>query len=136
MCPVTQGPYCAFLSPFLLSLSCVTFFVLHDYSVLCLEQQQTVLIELSSDDVLTFDVEGISDSMQSSIAMSCSSSTTEDSLVVFEVTSNPPLQYSISPSTGFLLMNKASGISVELLNSELGLVHFLSTVPGIKARSH
>jgi len=95
-----------------------------------------VLIELSSDDVLTFDVEGISDSMQSSIAMSCSSSTTEDSLVVFEVTSNPPLQYSISPSTGFLLMNEASVISVELLNSELGLVHFLSTVPGIKARSH
>jgi hypothetical protein len=101
MCPVTQGPYCTFLSPFLLFLSCA----LLDYSVLSFQQQQMVVIELSPNDHLTFDVEDISDSMQSSNTISCRS-TLEDSFVLIEVTLNPPLQYSISPSTGFLLMNK------------------------------
>jgi hypothetical protein len=61
-----------------------------------------VVFELSPEDVLTFDVEDISDTMQSSIALSCSS-TTDNSLVLFAVSSNPPLRYSISPDTGFLL---------------------------------
>jgi hypothetical protein len=49
-----------------------------------------VVIKLSPNDVLTFDVEDISDSMQSSTAISCSSNF-EDSLVLFEVILNPPL---------------------------------------------
>ncbi len=87
-----------------------------------------VIFELSPEDVLTFDVEDISDAMQSSIALSCSS-TTENSLVIFAVFSNPPLRYSIFPNTGFLVMNEPCVISVKLSNSELGLVRFLSTVP-------
>jgi len=74
-------------------------------------------------------VEDIPDSMQSSTAMSCSS-TVEDSLVLFEVMPNSPLRYTISPRTGFLLTSKACIITVELSNSELGLVCFISTIPG------
>jgi hypothetical protein len=61
-----------------------------------------VILEVSPEDVLTFDVEDISDTIQSSIALSCSS-TTDNSLVLFAVFSNSPLRYSISPDTGFLL---------------------------------
>jgi hypothetical protein len=107
---------------------------LHD-NILFLEsflfflQHQMVVFELSPEGVLTFDVEDISDTMQSSIALSCSS-TTNNSLVLFAVSSNPPLRYSISPDTGFLLMSEPCVMSVTLSNSELGLVRFLSTVPG------
>jgi len=38
-------------------------------------QHQMVVFELSPEDVLTFDVEDISDTMQSSIALSCSDTT-------------------------------------------------------------
>jgi hypothetical protein len=40
------------------------------------------------------------------------------------------MRYSISPDTGFLLKSEPCVISVSLLNSELGLVRYLSTVPG------
>ena len=88
-----------------------------------------VVFELSPEDVLTFDVEDISDTMQSSIALSCSD-TTDNSLVLFAVSSNPPFRYSITPDTGFLLTSEPCVMSVTLSNSELGLVRFLSTVPG------
>jgi hypothetical protein len=88
-----------------------------------------VVFELSPEDVLTFDVEDISDTMQSSIALSCSD-ITDNSLVLFAVSSNPPFRYSITPDTGFLLMSEPCVMSVTLSNSELGLVRFLSTVPG------
>jgi hypothetical protein len=88
-----------------------------------------VIFELSPEDVLTFDVEDISDAMQSSIALSCSN-TTDNSLVLFAVSSNPPFRYSIIPDTGFLLTSEPCVMSVTLSNSELGLVRFLSTVPG------
>jgi hypothetical protein len=87
-----------------------------------------VVFKLSPEDVLTFDVEDISDTMQSSIALSCSNTT--DPLVLFAVSSNPPFRYSITPDTGFLLTSEPSVMSVTLSNSELGLVRFLSTVPG------
>jgi hypothetical protein len=88
-----------------------------------------VVFELSPEDVLTFDVEDISDTMQSSIALSCSS-TTDNSLVLFSVSSNPPFRYSITPDTGFLLTSEPSVMSVTFSNLELGLVCFLSIVPG------
>jgi hypothetical protein len=91
-------------------------------------QHQMVVFEMSPEDVLTFDVED-SDTMQSSIALSCSN-TTDNSLVLFAVSSNPPLRYSITPDTGFLLTSEPCVMSVTLSNSELGLVRFLSTVPG------
>jgi hypothetical protein len=84
-----------------------------------------VIFELSPEDVLTFDVEDISDTMQSSIALSCSN-TTDNSLVLYAVSSNPPFRYSITPDTGILLMSEPCVMSVTLSNSELGLVHFLS----------
>jgi hypothetical protein len=48
-----------------------------------------VIFKLSPEDVLTFEVEYISDTMQSSITLSCSS-TADNSLVLFAVFSNPP----------------------------------------------
>ena len=88
-----------------------------------------VIFGLSPEDVLTFDVEDISDTMQSSIALSCSD-TTDNSLVLFAVSSNPPFRYSITPDTGLLLTSEPCVMSVTLSNLELGLVCFLSTVPG------
>jgi hypothetical protein len=74
-----------------------------------------VVFELSPEDVLTFDVEDISDTMQSSIALSCSD-TTDNSLVLFAVSSNPPFRYSITPDTGFLLTSEPCVMSVTLSN--------------------
>jgi len=108
------------------SAICVTLLV---ETFLYFLQHQMVVFELSPEDVLTFDVEDISDTMQSSIALSCSN-TTDNSLVLFAVSSNPPLRYSITPDTGFLLTSEPCVMSVTLSNSELGLVRFLSTVPG------
>jgi len=88
-----------------------------------------VVFELSPEDVLTFEVEDISDTMQSSIALSCRD-TVDNSLVLFAVSSNPPFRYSITPDTGFLLTSEPCVMSVTLSNSQLGLVRFLSTVPG------
>jgi hypothetical protein len=88
-----------------------------------------VVFELSPEDVLTFEVEDISDTMQSSIALSCRD-TVDNSLVLFAVCSNPPFRYSITPDTGLLLMSEPCVMSVTLSNSQLGLVRFLSTVPG------
>jgi hypothetical protein len=100
-CSVTQGPYFAFFSPFLVFLLCMTLFYFLNLFCYFL-QNQMVILEVSPEDVLTFDVEDISDTIQSSIALSCSS-TTDNSLVLFAVFSNSPLRYSISPDTGFLL---------------------------------
>jgi hypothetical protein len=44
---------------------------------------------------------------------------------------NPPLRYSISPNTEFLLMKEPCVISVELSNLELGLVRFYPPFLGI-----
>jgi hypothetical protein len=88
-----------------------------------------VLIALSPNDVLTFDIEDISDAIQSTTAQSCSS-TEDDSLSLFEVISNIPFRYTISPNTGMMQMNDACITTIELANSDLGLVLFLSTVPG------
>jgi hypothetical protein len=104
-------------------------FFLFQESFVFFLQHQMVVFKLSLENVHTFYVEGISDTIQSSIALSCSS-TTENSLVIFAVFSNPPLSYSMSPNTGFLLMNEPCVISVELSNLELGLNCYLSTVPG------
>jgi hypothetical protein len=114
-----HGPCFCHLRDIILFLESFLFFLQH----------QMVVFELSPEDVLTFDVEDISDTMQSSIALSCSS-TTDNSLVLFAVSSNPPLRNSISPDTGCLLMSEPCVMSVILSNSELGLVRFLSTVPG------
>jgi hypothetical protein len=92
-------------------------------------QHQMVVFKLSPEDVLTFDVEDISDTMQSSIALSCSDAA-DNSLVLFAVSSNPPFRYSITPDTGLLLTSEPCVMSVTLSNLELGLVRFLSTVPG------
>jgi hypothetical protein len=104
-------------------------FILNQDSFVFFLQHSMVVFELSPEDVLSFDVEDISDAIQSSTALSCSS-TTENSLVIFAVFPNPPLRYSNFPNTGFLLMNEPCVISVELSNSELGLVRYLCTVPG------
>jgi hypothetical protein len=88
-----------------------------------------VLIALSPNDVLTFDIEDISDAIQSRTAQSCSS-TEDDSSSLFEVTSNMPFRYTISPNTGMMQMNDSCITTMELVNSDLGLVVFLSTVPG------
>ena len=88
-----------------------------------------VVFELSPEEVLTFEVEDISDTMQSSIALSCRD-TVDNSLVLFAVSSNPPFRYSITPDIGFLLTSEPCVMSVTLSNSELGLFRFLSTVPG------
>jgi hypothetical protein len=75
-----------------------------------------VIIELSPDDVHTFDIEDMPQYMQPSTVLSCSN-TDDDSVVPFEVTSKWPFWYTISPSTGFFLqMNQACLITEELAN--------------------
>jgi hypothetical protein len=71
------------------------------------------LVKLSPDDVLTFYIEDMSNSVKSSTAISCSSAV-DDSLIIFEVTMNWPYCQTISPSTGLLPMNKVCIITVEL----------------------
>ena len=63
LCPVTQGPYCTFSPPSF--CFCHAWLFLYFKTILCFifEQHQMVIFKLNPDDVLTFDVEGISDSM-------------------------------------------------------------------------
>jgi hypothetical protein len=53
-----------------------------------------------------------------------------ESIIIYEVQSNHPTRYTISPSYGLLHSNQTSLITVELIICEMGLVRFLSTVPG------
>jgi hypothetical protein len=64
-----------------------------------------VVVELSPDDVLTFELEDISDAIQFSAVLSCNS-TEDDSLLFYEVKSNWPFRYKMSPNTGIMQMTK------------------------------
>jgi hypothetical protein len=76
-----------------------------------------VLIELSPNDVLVFDIEDISDAIQSTTAQSCSN-TEDDSISLFEVASNWLFRCTISPNTGMMQMNHACITTMELAHSD------------------
>jgi hypothetical protein len=86
-------------------------------------------IELSPYNVLVFYIEEISDVIQTSTALSYNA-LSEDSILIFEVQSYPPKRYYISPNVGVVHNNQTTILSVKLVSSDIGLVQFLSTVPG------
>jgi hypothetical protein len=86
-------------------------------------------IEFSPDNILVFNIEAISDVVQSSTALSYIGAG-EDSLIKFEVQSNHPTRHTISPNVVVVHNNQTSLITVELVSSDMGLVQFSSTVPG------
>jgi hypothetical protein len=72
-------------------------------------------IELSPVNILVFEIEEMSDVIQTSTALSYNA-TSEDSVITFEVQSSPPKEYNISPNVGVVHSNQTTLI--------------LSTVPG------
>jgi hypothetical protein len=83
---------------------------------------------LSPDTALVFDIEAIIDAQ--STTMLSYHSESEDSILIFEVQSNHPTRYSISPAFRVVHNNQTCIVAVELVSSDMGLVRFLSTVPG------
>jgi hypothetical protein len=86
-------------------------------------------IELSPDNILFFTIEEVSDILQTSTPLSYNA-VSEDSVLICEVQSSPPKRYNISPYVGVVHKNQTTLITVELVSSDIGLVWFLSTVPG------
>jgi hypothetical protein len=86
-------------------------------------------IVVSPDTALVFEVEGITDVAQSTAMLSYHNGS-DDSILIFKVQSNCPTRYFISPAFGVVHNNQTCIVAVELVSSDLGLVHFLSTVLG------
>jgi hypothetical protein len=86
-------------------------------------------IVVSPDTALVFDVEGIIDVAQSTAMLSYHNDS-DDSILIFEVQSNWPTRYCISSAFGGVHNNQMCIVAVELANSDMGLVHFFSTIPG------
>jgi hypothetical protein len=85
-------------------------------------------IDVSPNTALVFDVEGITDVAQSNATLSYLNDS-DDSILIFEVQSNYPTRYSISPAFGVVHNNQMYIAAVELVSSDMGLVRFLSTAP-------
>ena len=124
-CFVTRGPYSAFLFPFLVflpllylsKLFCIFCNIKWSYSS-CLPRMSLPLMWKIF-------------LIQCNLQLHCHVAI----LLIIPwflsaVCSNPPFRYSITPDTGLLLMSEPCVMSVTLSNSQLGLVRFLSTVPG------
>jgi len=86
-------------------------------------------IVVSHNTELVFGVEGITNVAQST-AMVPYHNDSDDSILIFEVQSNHPTRYSISPAFRVVHNNQTCIVAVELVSSDMGLVQFLSTVPG------
>ena len=71
----------------------------------------------------------MTDVVQSSTSLSYNYDST-NSVLIYEVQSNHLSRYTISPSVGVLRSSETCLITVELISCEMGLVRFLSTVPG------
>jgi hypothetical protein len=85
-------------------------------------------IVVSLDTALVFDVEGITDLAPSTATLSYHIDS-DDSILIFEMQSNCPTRYSISPAFGVVHNNQMCIVAVELVSSDMGSVCFLSTVP-------
>jgi hypothetical protein len=86
-------------------------------------------ILLSPESMLIFDIEAMTDVIQSSTSLLYNCDST-NSVIIYEAPSNCPSRYSISSSVGVLNNNQTCLIAVLLISYEMGLVQFLSTVPG------
>jgi hypothetical protein len=62
-------------------------------------------IELSPVNILVFEIEEMSDVIQTSTALSYNAAS-EDSVITFEVQSSPPKEYNISPNVGVVHNNQ------------------------------
>jgi hypothetical protein len=71
----------------------------------------------------------MTDVIQSSTSLSYNYDST-NSVLIYEVQSNHLSRYTISPSVGVLHSNETCLKTVQLISCEMGLVQFLSTVPG------
>ena len=86
-------------------------------------------IFVSPDTALVFDVKGTTDAAKSTATLSYHDDS-DDSILIFEVQSNCPTRYSISPASGVVHNNQTCIVAEELVSSDIRLVCFLYTVLG------
>jgi hypothetical protein len=83
-------------------------------------------IVVSQNTELVFGVEGITDVAQSTATVPYHNDS-DDSILIFEVQSNHPTRYSITPAFGVVHNNQTCIVAAELVSSDMGLVRFLSS---------